>query len=393
MRKTIEKAAKHQRKWYGKWHTWAGISAGFILIIVSLTGSLLVFENEIDTWLNPELFGFEQKGDRLSFQTTVEKLKKDHPEYDIQGIFLWEKRNNAYMVYLKDSEQQIIVNPYTAKVTGTRVYRSTFMGFTRHLHRTLFIPQVGKYLVGTSSLICVILMITGLRLWIPKQMKHIKSRLSVKWSAGAKRINLDLHNTLGIYFSPVITLISMTGVAITFAQFIFLFLFLLSFQSPKSISSIFNQKSEYSVGAKQLTINELQAIAEKQIEGGKLMGFNFPPDSLGTFNMNLLSPGASKEDNRSIFWIDQYSGNVVYSSENENLKLGKAYLNWVTSIHYGTFGGLPTRILALIGSLATAALFITGFIIWIPRWRKANRKKANAQTTKEKKEWTTISQE
>ncbi|MDN5202768.1 PepSY-associated TM helix domain-containing protein [Fulvivirgaceae bacterium BMA10] len=371
MKSSLKRAARHQKHWYGKWHTWAGITAGMILIIVSLTGSFLVFEDELDVWLNPELFDFEEKGQAiLSFQNVITKLKEDYPDWDMGGIYMAEKRNHAYILYLHDGEQAII-NPYTAEVTGVRIYRESVMGFIRHLHRTLFIPPFGKYLVGTSSLICAILMITGLRLWIPKKWKHLKARFGIRWSGNKKRINFDLHNSLGFYFSPVITLISITGVVITFSQFVFLFLFLLSFKSPQSIASIFDQKSNYYENAKALSIDELEAIVEKQVEGGILMGINFPHDSVGTYGMNVLAPAVAKTGDHCMFWLDQYSGEVVYSSESKDLKLGKMYLNWITPIHYGTFGGLPTRILALIASLVTATLFITGFIIWLPRWKKS----------------------
>ncbi|PWJ43221.1 PepSY-associated TM helix domain-containing protein [Sediminitomix flava] len=384
----LKGAAKHQKDWYGKWHTWAGITAGFVLIIVSLTGSLLVFEEELDVWFYQEQFHFpHQKGDaKLSFQQVMDKLKKEYPTHDLHGLFAWETRNDAYIAYGhpegKDIHLQYIINPYTAEVTAEREYHKTVMGFIRNLHRTLLIPEVGKYLVGISSLICTILMITGLRLWIPKKWKNVKARLGIKWGASSKRVNFDLHNTLGFYFSPMITLISITGVVITFSQFVFLFLFLLSFQSPQSIASILDQKSNYYEGAKPLSVNQLQEIAESQLDNSVLLGFNTPHDSIGTYSMNVWSPSASEVGNRSIFWLDQYSGEVVYSSEKKELMLGKMYLNWVTPIHYGTFGGLPTRILALIASLICATLFITGFIIWLPRWRKGKNKKVKQSKSK-----------
>ena len=380
----LKKTAKHQKNWYGKWHTWAGITAGFVLIIVSLTGSLLVFENELDLYFNQEIFNFskDQNKEMLSFQTVSEKLKGERPEADVHGLFQFEHHNQAYFAYLHDeAHTQLIINPYTGEVTTSRVYYDTLMGIIRKLHRTLLIPDVGRYLVGLSSLICLILMITGLRLWIPKQWKNLKARLGIKWGASAKRVNFDLHNSLGFYFSPVISIISITGVFITFSQFVFLILFLLSFQSPVSISKIYDQKSTYIEGAIPLSINSLQSIAEAQLPNSKLRGFNLPHDSVGTYSVNVWSPNASKVGNRSIYWLDQYSGEIVYSSEAKNLALGKMYVNWVTPLHYGTFGGLPTRILALLASLVCAVLFITGFIIWLPRWKKSKNKSSQKPQT------------
>ena len=37
-------------------HLWLGLSSGLIVFIVALTGSILVFEEEIDAFINPEFY-------------------------------------------------------------------------------------------------------------------------------------------------------------------------------------------------------------------------------------------------------------------------------------------------------------------------------------------------
>ena len=182
--KRLKDIVKHQHKWYGKWHTIAGLSAGFVLIIVSLTGALLVFEQELDVWLNPDLFTFEEKGKLLSLQEVREKVEYDHPTWEVERLFIQDQKNNAILLFAEETGKphrhphpQIIVNPYTGEVMGSRIYKYSLMGVIRNLHRTLLIPFIGRYLVGLSSLFCVILMITGLRQWIPKKRKQLKNSL------------------------------------------------------------------------------------------------------------------------------------------------------------------------------------------------------------------------
>jgi uncharacterized iron-regulated membrane protein len=152
-------------------------------------------------------------------------------------------------------------------------------------------------------------------------------------------------------------------------------MFLLNLQSPKSLNSIFNQKSEFIEGKKPISIDSLVAIVEREIPETSVTGVSFPIDSLGTYTVNTLSPYSTETGDLSFIFVDQYSGKFIFNSHKKELQLGKLYLNWVTPFHYGTFGGLPTRITALISALATATLFITGFIIWIPRMRKRNKNK------------------
>ena len=83
-----------------------------------------------------------------------------------------------------------------------------------------------------------------------------------------------------------------------------------------------------------------------------------------------------KKKNSAILFIDQYSGEIINSSEDKKFKLLKVYTNWVTPIHYGTFGGLPTRIVALMATIITAILFVSGFLIWWSRRKKMFHRKS-----------------
>ncbi len=219
MLKSTSKIAAHQRKWYGKWHTWAGIFAGSILLIVTLTGALLVYERELDEWFYQDTFTFDDTGGkRLTFQEVHDKVMEQRPDWEIGGVFEYNDSQKAYSMFLFHQNLQVIVDPYTGLITSERVYAKTVMGFIRKLHRTLLIPTWGKYIVGIASLLMVSLMVTGLRLWIPRKWKYVKKRLTIKRGVGFKRQNYDFHNILGFYFSPVIALLALTGVAITFAQ-------------------------------------------------------------------------------------------------------------------------------------------------------------------------------
>ena len=378
----VKRLYQHQKRWFAKWHTAAGIIAGAVLILVSLTGSILVYEQEIDTLLNPELFDFKEKGKQpiLGFQEAYNRTKpqlgKDHTHIFYRDA----QRNDAYLGYLEHSKRQVIVNPYTGKVTGTRVYASTFTGFVRSFHRTLLIPVIGRYLVGISALMCLVLMVSGLRLWVPKKIKYLRSRLVIRTKAKKRRVNYDTHNVLGFYFSPFMSIISLTGAAITFGQFIALGLFLVSLSPPKSIQQLLGSKSTYVANKKTMTIEELQQKVKKLRPNGVIQGIQVPHDSVDVITADIMEPVSFNHvGHRSRMSFDQYSGKLLFDTDRDVPETGRLYLDWLTPLHYGTFGGPVTRVIALITCLVMATLFITGLYIWIPRWK--NKKRAQSQKT------------
>ena len=338
--------ASHQKTWYGKWHVWLGLLAGTIIFIVSLTGTILVYRDEIDQALNPELFHAPAQEKKLSFQQITEQIKRDHPGWKLEFLF------------------------------------RAFIDVVLAIHRTLLIPAVGRYIVGTAALILVILTISGLRLWIPKQWKYVKSRLTIKRNASLSRQNYDLHQVLGLYSSPMILLIALTGVVITFLTIIAPVMFLVSFEKPKSLAQILNNKSVYVKGAKPISIDSAIAIAQRAFPPkSEIRGLVFPDGQKGAYAVYGLGPYVTKTGDNNFVYIDQYSGKVNFNTSVDLPNTGKMYLNWVTPIHYGTFGGNVTRVVAFITSLVPSILFVTGILIWWPRWKGRARGKSRKANT------------
>ncbi|MGF1600984.1 MAG: PepSY-associated TM helix domain-containing protein [Thermosynechococcaceae cyanobacterium] len=75
------------------------------------------------------------------------------------------------------------------------------------------------------------------------------------------------------------------------------------------------------------------------------------------------------EDFNSYVKVDQYSGQVLQVQDSRKGGMGDRVLNSFTPIHYGTFGGLPTRILYIFVGLSPLILFITGVTMWRYRQR------------------------
>lgn len=361
---------RHQKTWYGKWHLYLGIIAGFIIAIVGITGSILTFREEIDAALNPKLFKSISEKPKLSLVETYNIFHKAHPETIINYLYKpSEDPNASYIFYEFASEKQIFVNPFNGQICGKRLYESGFINIVTDIHTSLLIPKVGTYIVGIASLILLILTISGLRLWIPKKWKHLKEVLTVKKGASGKRQNYDWHNVLGFYSAPVVSLLALTGFCISFYLPIVAIMFALSGKNPKIVADIYSMKSTNEKTISTLPLEKIVSIGESHVSSSQAMGIALPADSVGSYRLDIIANGTAKSGRREMVVIDQYSGKILATST-QFPNVAQGILSWMTPLHYGTFGGMPTRIIALIGGLIPAALFVTGFIIWWPRWRK-----------------------
>lgn len=369
--------AKHQQRWFGKWHLYLGLIAGAIVAFVGITGSILVFQDEIDEALNPALFKVMAQQHKISFGEILPVIKQKYPTLKISYLLNEaDEPNKAYRAYNFITEEETFINPYTAEICGKRIYESSFIHIVTELHRTLLIPVVGRYIVGLATLCLLILTISGLRLWIPQKWKHLKSVLTINFKAGFRRQNYDWHNVLGFYSAPVVTMLALSGFCITFSPVIIAFIFLFNGKTPQSVVQLLNPPSAYSAQASPLPVSEIMAIGQKALPGSRVAGIALPADSTRSYRLDIVSKGLPEDGKREMVIIDQYTGKILVNSSKDFPASGKAYLSWLTPVHYGSFAGRPTQILALLGGLMPAALFVTGFIIWWPRYKKQKSKPA-----------------
>lgn len=369
--------AKHQKRWFGKWHTYLGIIAGAILAFVGVTGSILVFQDEIDRALNKDLFDVIAQQKKLSFDELIPEIRRHYPKLKFDYVMAGKGDSpvEAYSAFNFKTEEEFFINPYNGKLSGKRIISSSFIRVVMELHRTLLIPTAGRYIVGIASLCLLILTISGLRLWLPKKWKQLKSVLSVKFRAKFKRQNYDWHNVLGFYTSPVVFMLSLTGFCITFSNLVIPLLFVFSGKNPAGLQQVFGAKSLYQKNIRQMPLKQVIEKVKAQMPDARIGGLALPEDKFGVYRFDMISGRLPKEGKREMLTVDQYTGKILLNSRKDFPNIGNAYLSWLTPIHYGSFGGLPTKILALIGGLIPLALFITGFIIWWPRFKKQKEKR------------------
>ncbi|WP_052266017.1 PepSY-associated TM helix domain-containing protein [Pedobacter kyungheensis] len=374
--------AKHQKRWFGKWHLYLGIIAGAIVAFVGVTGSILVFQDEIDRALNPNLFEVIAQKQKMPVEEIVPIIKKNYPKLKIDYLMLnnFKNPNEAYSVLDLKSGEETFINPYTGKIGGKRIHTSSFIHVVTELHRTLLIPVAGRYICGLASLCLLILTISGLRLWLPKKWKQLKSVLTVRFSGSFKRQNYDWHNSLGFYSSPIVAILSLTGFCITFSTLVIPFLFLLNGKSPQGVAKLLGAKSAWHAQAVPSPLSAITAADKEKMPNAHIGGIAFPTDKTGTYRLDMLSGDLPKVGKREMLIVDQYTAKTLLNSRSDFPNVGNAYLSWLTPIHYGSFGGRPTQVIAIIAGLMPLALFITGFIIWWPRYKKQKRGKKKKTT-------------
>lgn len=195
---------KTTRNWIFTLHRYLGLALGLILIIVGLTGSLLVFEDEINQWSDDRQFGTVTPiGEVLPAERMVEIFQTTYPNGKI--LFIAAPSDDRHLFILQfhpknnpDDWHAAFINPYTGTVMGDRsLSESRLTDYLIDLHKSLMLSGLeGATIVGIASLLLVILSLTGVILW--PGWRKLTSGFKIKWNTRPKRLNFDLHKVVGI---------------------------------------------------------------------------------------------------------------------------------------------------------------------------------------------------
>lgn len=379
-------------------HLWLGMVSGIIVFVVAVTGCLFAFQVEITNWIDRDKLYVETTETSHALSLTVIQKNAQAalaPGRQIDAITSYADKNRAWeaITYKAGNPKDLfyfdtiayydllLINPYTGKVVSIEDYKYNFFNIVKAVHWSLLLNDTyGQQIVGYSTLIFVVLLITGMIMWWPKKWNKANRDKSfkIKWNAKFKRVNYDLHNVAGFYALLITLVLSLTGLVWAFEWF------------QKGVYIVASQSTtplEY----KNMTSDSTQtAIPNDPLE----LAFRETKRLIPNAIRYSISPAqgntgviyATAYHGKEIYYdfdglqFDRYTGKLLYRKNNAEKNAGEKLIGMNYDIHVGAILGLPGKILAFLGSLIAASLPVTGFLIWLGKKKKPKKQGKNRQT-------------
>ncbi|WP_276481203.1 PepSY-associated TM helix domain-containing protein [Paraflavitalea pollutisoli] len=364
------------KKIIGKVHLWLGLASGLLVVIISLTGCIYAFQEEISNTTQP--YRFVEASDKPYLPPSQLRTiaEKQLPGKAIHSVGYFDRTDAARVTFYAFEPEEyyymVYLNPYTGEVLKTKDMEVDFFHWILDGHFYLWLPPtIGQPVVASATLVFVVMMITGIVLWWPKNKAARKQRFSVKWDAKWRRKNYDLHNVFGFYMTWVVIFIALTGLVWGFQWF-----------AKGSYALIGGKKSiEYveplsdTTKARQYAqpIDAIWSNLKGKRQDGGSLEVHFPATDSGTIEAALNVDKKTYWQTDYIYY-DQYTLKEVPAAHiwgriDQATVSDKVYrMNY--DVHTGAVLGLPGKFLAFFASLIAASLPITGFMIWWGRKKK-----------------------
>lgn len=388
-----KKKVSSTKKWSAKLHLWFGLSVGIIVFIVSLTGTMYVFKDEIQNQLRKDAIYVQEETiteQPLSIVVLREKVTLEiNEKFPISSVEIPLDKNKSYefLYYEKDKKawnyfdevkinKLVYVNQYTGEILGIYNEKYDLFPILKSIHWSLLLKtDWGKYVVGIPVVLFIIMLITGIILWWPKNKKMRKGRFSFDWKNVKtwKRKNYDLHNVLGFYASFIALLMSISG--IYFAYPWVKNAFNLTLSGSAELPKEKEIKSPDSLLAKNNSVFDLTAAETRKLYSTS-SSFRIPLNGKNKKGKELKNIPVSVYGEEGKFAIrnqlafDKYSGKLLSNKPHQELNNAEKYANANYDIHTGSYFGLFGKIIWFITGLICTSLPVTGFLIW---WGKRNK--------------------
>src|SRR5687768_15649303 len=192
------------KKLAGKIHLWLGLATGLVVFIIGITGAIYCFAPELQNLQPYRHVAAENKSFLPPSQ--IKKIAEEKlPGKTLQRIYYDAKDKAVMTLFSKkdDYTYSVFINPYNGEVLKVRNNNRDFLSVVLQIHRTLKIP-FGHEIIRWSTVIFILMLVTGIILWWPKRRRTAKQGFVIMWRASPKRLNYDLHKVLGFYVSWIV---------------------------------------------------------------------------------------------------------------------------------------------------------------------------------------------
>ena len=383
------------RKFINDVHLWLGIGSGIILLIICLTGTVLTFEEEIKSVFSEEinvapteqLFSIEQLAKNLA------------AEGEVTRVSISPENTKPYEFSVKTNKEDrrgttYFVDQYQGTYTKMKpnVLDGFFMTMFK-MHRWLLLDMpVGRPIVGVATIIFLILSFTGIVLWFPKKKlkklkwKNLNPGFKIAWRAKWKRVNHDLHVTLGFYTAIFLVIMSLTGLFWSFEWYKNAGSAVLGTEvfGGRGGGPKIETKVPFNAGTVDFT--EVLKITESEFPFKGTTVFQIPADEKEIFSVRKYHDQDFFETAVDELKIDR-DGTIIskeiFSEKPVNVQIAGS----IKAIHLGTIFGWFSKTIYFISCLIATSLPVTGVIIWLNKLKKKPKKTSYDRVLEDKEKF------
>ena len=374
-----------------RWHFFAGLICAPIVILLSVTGAIYLFKDEINDSLHRDLrIVAPRTTERLAPSALVARALEAHPG-TLKGYAppaAPDRPAEVKIVGTNGLKDIVYVDPYDGRVLGS-LWDGGFAGsptmyVVRKLHSLQYVGWFAERIVEGVAGWMVLMTASGIYLWWPRGRRG--GVVTVRGGPRKRMFWRDLHAVTGIFVSIFIVFLAMTGLPWSgyWGKQFYSAAYAVGMGMPDGywdkypVSTlplkdtvdrapwiVENQPTPLSTTASGVPAkldDVVRTVDELGMEPGYAIVILTKPD--GVFTASAYPDDITKE---RVVHLDQYTGKPLFDMQLKDLGLFGRLAEWGVSIHMGQAFGLANQLVLLASLVAMVGLTLSGLVMW---WKR-----------------------
>lgn len=361
-------------------HRVFGLSTAILLTLLGITGSVLVWEEELDSLLSANLLMNRAQSSAISPPELIRRVQHIHPNLKLDFLLYPRDKQRSAIMYVSDFEtthgvaNQLLVDRNNGKILGSRntltprlSVRSEILPWIYQFHYSLLFGSAGALVLGIVALLWFFDSLIAWYLTLPRRFA-VQSWLPA-WSVNRIRLSFDIHRATGLWLTPIFAVLAFTGIYFNLYEEVFL-------PAVSTVSSISVQPYQQEVSTPPVNNPHIEyahalAIGYDELErrGVSVHALDYLAwnPTKGYYVSAFYTGRDLSRDSPSAHVYVNHDGSIRHVRIIGEGTMGDTIVDWQFPLHSGQAFGLLGRLLVCLSGIALAVLSTTGVVIW---WRK-----------------------
>ena len=346
------------------------------LLVIGVTGAILSYQHELEDLINLNAVKVEKTGKMLSAEKILQSFSEQTGVKQPARLVLPKSENEAIKIYASNSDAYL-VDPYTAQIIG-KDGGVAFVRVAMSLHRNLGLAltgnktagEVGKQIVGASTVAMIVLVISGVWLHFPRLKRKFAEAVKPNFKLKKYALFHNLHTSFGVLSAAIYLIICLTGIMWSYRWYNGAVMEL--FVSEQNLPKETERKEGAPAKAEGKKNDEYKfSDVQKAYEIFRSSGIEYKEFSLmlaagDKINVRYYEPDAPNTARPKMATVNVKDGKMVEQKQTEGITVGMVKsTNY--QLHTGYFFGLAGKILWSAVSLLMALFIFSGFYMTTKR--------------------------
>ena len=355
---------EYMRKVMLRIHRLLGRTTGVIVCAICLSGSMFVFADELLHLLNRKLLTLTPGAQMKTVDEMVENVRAAYPAHRMINVTIHNDRKKSAVFFIADREtgpRQIFVNPFTGDIIGESG-AIRFFSLTAHFHKELLSGKTGSCIVGITSVIFLVSLLTGFAVCRPAKgsLKSYRRLLGIQHGGSFLKKTIDRHRVVGLLSIPLLCIVTVSGIAIACLP-------RHGIEAQKKNDSPQSRCIFADSIRRKLTLQEIAEdfLGRKKVHAVRIELWNMKKspaiEIVSAKDIGIVTYTGD------MHLVDKYDGSAV---TDKKLTAGVQTVNFFRKLHVGGWLGLFGKLCTFAAGIAGAFLVLSGYVLWFLKRRK-----------------------